>query len=75
MEEFPEPESVKLGAAIVSGTVAEEVAVPDVPVIVRTAAPMAAVLLAVSVSRLLLVTGFGEKDAVTPLGSPVTVAV
>ena len=34
--------------------------------------PVAAVLLAVSVSVLELVTGFGRKNAVTPLGRPVT---
>ena len=32
--------------------------------------PAAAELLAVSVSVLAPVVGFGEKDAVTPLGSP-----
>jgi len=33
--------------------------------------PRLAVLLAVSVSVLAPVVGFGEKDAVTPLGRPV----
>jgi hypothetical protein len=42
--------------------------VPEVPVIVTVAVPMAAVLLKVSVSTLLPVVGFGLKDAVTPLG-------
>ena len=43
---------------------------PEVPVMVTMLVPGAAVLLAVKVSVLLLVAGFGEKDAVTPLGSP-----
>jgi hypothetical protein len=34
--------------------------------------PAAAALLAVKVNVLLDVTGFGEKEAVTPLGKPVT---
>lgn len=44
---------------------------PEVPVILTVTGPaIAAVLLAVSVSTLALVAGFGEKDAVTPLGRP-----
>ena len=43
---------------------------------VRVALPGAAVLLAVSVITLLpVLVGFGEKAAVTPLGSPVTARV
>lgn len=45
---------------------------PDVPVIVRVDVPGAAELLAVKVSVLLPVAGLGEKEAVTPLGSPET---
>ena len=44
--------------------------VPDVPVIVTVDDPVAAVLLAVSVSTLLLVVGFVANEAVTPLGKP-----
>lgn len=40
------------------------------PVIVIAAAPVAAVLLAVSVKELLLVVEAGLNDAVTPLGNP-----
>lgn len=43
---------------------------PDVPVIVTVAVPVAALLPAVSVSVLLLVEGLGLNDAVTPLGNP-----
>ena len=44
---------------------------PDVPVMVAVYCPGVVVLLAVSVSMLLPLVGFGEKDAVTPLGRPV----
>ena len=43
---------------------------PDVPVTVTVAAPVAAVLLAVRVNALVLVADAGLNDAVTPLGSP-----
>ncbi len=43
---------------------------PDVPVIVTVAVPVAAVTLAVRVSVLLLVAGLGLNAAVTPLGKP-----
>jgi hypothetical protein len=43
---------------------------PDVPVIVTVAVPVAAVTLAVKVSVLLLVAGLGLNAAVTPLGKP-----
>ncbi len=43
---------------------------PDVPVIVTVAVPVAAVTLAVRVSVLLLVAGSGLNAAVTPLGKP-----
>jgi len=48
------------------------VKVPDVPVIVTATAPAGAAVLAVRVSTLFAVAGFGTNDAVTPLGSPDT---
>src|SRR5262245_46573463 len=48
---------------------------PDVPVSVTEAVPVVALLLAVSVSWLVLVAGFGLNDAVTPLGRPVAESV
>jgi hypothetical protein len=44
---------------------------PELPVIVTVTVPVAAVLLAVNVSELVLVVLAGLKDAVTPLGNPV----
>jgi len=44
--------------------------VPEVPVIVTVAGPVAAVLLAVSVSVLVVVAEAGLKAAVTPVGNP-----
>jgi hypothetical protein len=46
------------------------VSLPEVPVMVTAAIPGLTELLAVSVIKLELVAGFGEKVAVTPLGSP-----
>jgi hypothetical protein len=43
---------------------------PEVPATVIVAKPVAAVLLAVRVSTLVLVVGLVENAAVTPLGSP-----
>jgi len=43
---------------------------PEVPVMAIVAVAGAVVLLAVSVNVLFPVAGFGEKDAVTPLGRP-----
>jgi hypothetical protein len=43
---------------------------PEVPVTVTVNAPVVAVLLAISVSTLLLVVGFAPNEAVTPLGKP-----
>ena len=48
------------------------VRLPDVPVMVTVAGPVAAVVLAVSVRRLVLVAGFTLNAAVTPLGRPET---
>jgi hypothetical protein len=52
--------------------VVEEVSEPDVPVIVTVLLPMLAPLLAVKVRIVLVATGLGKKNAVTPLGRPVT---
>lgn len=49
------------------------VVLPEVPVMVTVEEPVAAVLLAVSVSVLELVDDVGLNDAVTPLGRPVAV--
>lgn len=72
-----EPLNEKVGAAVtVRAMVVDAVSVPEVPLMVTvTGPPMAAVLLAVSVSTLALVPGFGAKDAVTPLGRPVAESV
>ena len=48
------------------------VRLPDVPVTVKGYCPMAAELLAVSVSMLIPVVGFGFHNAVTPVGRPET---
>jgi hypothetical protein len=61
---------VKLGATIPKVKVVLAVWEPEVPVIVTTYCPRLAVLLAVSVSVLCPVVGFGLHDAVTPLGRP-----
>jgi len=62
---------VKDGAPMVRAKVVVSVRAPDFPVMVTLYCPTAAELLAVSVSVLLYpVVGFGEKDAVTPLGRP-----
>jgi len=43
---------------------------PEVPVMITLYCPRVAELLAAKVNVLLPVVGFGEKDAVTPLGRP-----
>ena len=43
---------------------------PEVPVMDTVSVPAVAVLLAVSVSVLVVIAGFVLNDAVTPLGSP-----
>jgi len=55
--------------------VADEVRLPEVPVMVTVAAPVVAVLLAVSVSTLVLVAGLVPKAATTPLGRPVAASL
>jgi hypothetical protein len=68
---FGEAESAKFGVAFtVRLTVVVCVKLPEVPVIVTVAVPVVAVALAVKVSLLVVVPGFGLKAAVTPLGNP-----
>jgi len=71
-----------LGLATIEKSPAEEAAVtvsasgvvcvklPEVPVTITIAVPIVAIPLTVSASVLVLVAGFGEKTAVTPLGKP-----
>jgi hypothetical protein len=60
-----------LGAAVIVRDIAVEfVRPPDVPVTVIENVPVVAVLLAVRVSVVEEVAGFGLNEAVTPLGSP-----
>ena len=56
------------GTLTLSAIVVDADRLPEVPVIVTVAGPVAAVLLAVNVSRLLPAAGFGLNKAVTPLG-------
>jgi hypothetical protein len=63
-------ESVKDGAEVVRARVVVTVTAPDLPVMVTLYCPRMAELLAVKVTVLLPFVGFGEKDAVTPLGRP-----
>jgi hypothetical protein len=63
-------EIVNVGTPTVSVMVVLAVIDPHVPVTVIVYVPGAAVLLAVRVIWLLYVVEFGEKDAVTPAGSP-----
>ena len=60
---------------IVSAIVVLAVRLPDVPLMVTVAAPVAAVLLAVSVTTLVPVVGLVAKAAVTPLGKPEAASV
>ena len=68
---FGDAESVKFGGAV---TVSERVVafdrLPEVPVTVAVAVPVAAVPLAVNVNVLVPVVLMGLNDAVTPLGRP-----
>jgi len=63
---------VKVGAKTPSANVVVALKLPDVPVTVTVLCPTAAELLAVNVSVLNPVVGFGTNDAVTPLGRPDT---
>ena len=71
LSELGEAERAKFGGDV---TVSEKVALcdnaPDLPVMVRVTVPSDAVLLAVSVSVLVLVVLPGLNAAVTPLGKP-----
>jgi hypothetical protein len=55
---------------IVRAIVVLAVRLPEVPLIITVAVPMATELFAVSVSTLVPVVGLGAKAAVTPLGRP-----
>ena len=69
------PLSAKVGEPIVNVSVALAVSDPEVPVIVSVYGPAGAELLAVKVRIDKfegVVVGFGENDAVTPLGNPET---
>ena len=68
----PKFEIVNVGAKTPSVIEVEAVRLPEVPVIVTVLVPMLAELAAVSVSVELPVAGFGENEAVTPVGKPVT---
>jgi hypothetical protein len=63
-------ESWKLCTNTLRLSVVVAVKEPEVPVMVSVYCPRLALLLAVKVSMLLPVVGFGLKDAVTPLGRP-----
>ena len=67
--------SVKLGNCTVNVMVVVALIDPDVPVIVTVALPTGALLLATIVISPLELTGFGVKNAVTPLGKPLTESV
>ena len=58
------------GVATVSATASEEVMLPDVPVIVSVAPLAVTDEFAVRVRVLVPLVVAGEKEAVTPLGSP-----
>lgn len=78
LPEVPGATKTLLGAATnekppmftITCAVVELVILPDVPVMVNVVVPGDAVLAAESVIVLVPVAGFGENDAVTPLGSP-----
>ena len=55
---------------IVSVTVAVLLRLPEAPVTVIGNVPVVAATLTERVSELLVVAGFGAKEAVTPLGNP-----
>ena len=81
MVDSPDPPGARLtspGALLIANfaaltvrlMVVDEVRLPEVPVMVTMAFPEVAVSLVTSVNVLFPVEGLGEKDAVTPLGSP-----
>jgi hypothetical protein len=61
-----------MGGLVMRLSVVLLIDVPDVPVIVTATVPAGAVALAVRVSTLLMLAGFGTNVAVTPLGNPDT---
>jgi hypothetical protein len=64
-------EMVKFGAGFtVSVIVVVCFVLPEVPAIVTVAAPVVAVAVALKVSVLVVVDGFGLNAAVTPVGKP-----
>ena len=69
---LPGLETVKVGAKTPRERVVVAVRFPEVPVMVSVLVPRGVELAAVSVIMLWPVDGFGEKDEVTPLGSPET---
>jgi len=66
---FGEADNVRPGSTV-SFTVVVFVKTPEVPVIVTVAEPVEADVLAVRVSVLVDVAGFGLNEAVTPFGRP-----
>ena len=60
-------------AVMVRAIVVELVRFPDVPLMVTVEVPLVALPVAVSVSVLVVLAGFGENCALTPLGRPVAV--
>ena len=69
---LPVLESVKVGAFTPKVRVIVGCRLPDVPVMVNGYWPTATELLAVSVSSVVPLVGFGFQSAVTPLGKPDT---
>ena len=67
-----EVEMVKVGALTLSWKVLVTVWEPEVPVTVTVLVPTGAEAATLSVSVLLKFVELGEKEAVTPLGSPET---
>jgi hypothetical protein len=70
---LPEAATVKVGANTPKTSVVVTFKLPEVPVIVKVYSPGLTELLDLTVIWLRPgETGFGEKDAVTPAGKPVT---
>jgi len=64
-----EAESEKLGGTLIASVIVmDAVKLPEDPLMVIVAVPVAAVALAANVSRLEPVVGFVPQEAVTPLG-------
>ena len=71
---LPVLNNVNVGTETVSGIANEALCEPEVPMILKLYWPGFAESDAVNVRWLLLVAGFEEKDAVTPLGRPEAVS-